>query len=63
MANKYPVGKFNSKYILIFHLAFSEKIGLGINNEIKSQLIPFIHFAVYTFFSPMSTLSVYQQIY
>ena len=47
MANKYSVGKFNSKYILIFHLDFNEKMGLGINNEIKSQLIPFIHFAVY----------------
>ena len=46
--NKYSVGKFNSKYILIFHLDFNEKMGLGINNEIKSQLIPFIHFAVYT---------------
>ena len=66
MANKYSVGKFNFKYILIFHLVFSEKMGLGINNEIKSQLIPLIHFAVYTlvlfFFCPHLSINRYINI-
>ena len=52
MVKKYSLDKFNSNCILIFHLVFNEKIGLGINNKIKCQLIPFIH-------SPAHTLELF----